>query len=187
MHTIYQMLETIRESDSTVLITGETGTGKELLAQTIHANSPRKDNPMVSVNCAAIPKELMESEFFGHAKGAYTGAVSSKKGYFEEADGGTLFLDEIGEMDRDIQVKLLRVLERGEILRVGDSSPLSIDVRLIAATNKDLRTEVHKKNFRDDLYYRIYVIPIHIPSPEGTQGRHRPAYRKLYKKLPGKT
>ena len=163
MHTIYHMLETIRESDSTVLITGETGTGKELIAQTIHANSPRKNDPMVSVNCAAIPKELMESEFFGHAKGAYTGAVTSKKGYFEEADGGTLFLDEIGEMDRDIQVKLLRVLERGEIIRVGDSSPITIDVRLIAATNKDLRTEVHKKNFREDLYYRIYVIPIHIP------------------------
>lgn len=163
MHNIYRMLETIRASDSTVLITGETGTGKELIAQTIHANSPRKNEPMISVNCAAIPRELMESAFFGHTKGAYTGAVTCKKGYFEEADGGTLFLDEIGEMDRDIQVKLLRVLERGEIIRVGDASPIPIDVRLIAATNKDLRTEVHKKNFREDLYYRIYVIPIHIP------------------------
>lgn len=163
MQDIYRVLDTIRESDTTVLITGETGTGKELIAQTIHCNSLRKDGPMISINCAAIPKELMEREFFGHAKGAYTGAATGKRGYFEEADGGTLFLDEIGEMDRDIQVKLLRVLERGEILRVGDSSPTALDVRLIAATNKDLRTEVHRKNFREDLYYRIYVIPIHIP------------------------
>jgi transcriptional regulator with PAS, ATPase and Fis domain len=163
MQKIYQLLENIKDSDSTVLISGKTGTGKELIAHTIHANSSRKDSPMVTVNCGAIPKALMEREFFGHIKGAYTGAISNKKGYFEEADGGTLFLDEIGEMDWDIQVKLLRVLERGEIIRVGDSSPTSIDVRLIAATNKDLRAEVRNRKFREDLYYRIYVIPLHIP------------------------
>jgi len=163
IHKIFQLLETIKESDSTVLITGETGTGKELIANTIHYNSPRKNSPLISVNCAAIPKELMEREFFGHVKGAYTGAITSKQGYFEEADGGTLFLDEIGEMDRDIQVKLLRVLERKEIIRVGNSSSTRIDVRLIAATNKDLQKEVREGRFREDLYYRIYVIPIHIP------------------------
>ena len=163
MQKIYHLLETIKESDSTVLISGETGTGKELIAHTIHSNSSRKNGPMISVNCGAIPKDLMEREFFGHVKGAYTGAVSSKKGYFEEADGGTLFLDEIGEMDRDIQVKLLRVLERSEIIRVGNSSPTTIDVRLIVATNKNLRAEILKENFREDLYYRIHVIPIHIP------------------------
>jgi DNA-binding NtrC family response regulator len=163
MRRIYQLLETIKESDSTVLIAGETGTGKELIANAIHYHSPRKDGPMTSVNCGAIPKELMEREFFGHAKGAYTGAVEDRRGYFQEADGGTLFLDEIGSMDKDMQVKLLRVLERGEIIRVGDSAPTKVAVRLIAATNKDLRTEVRKGNFREDLYFRIYVIPIHIP------------------------
>jgi DNA-binding NtrC family response regulator len=163
MRKIYQLLETIKESDSTILITGETGTGKELIANSIHYNSPRKKAPLISVNCGAIPKELMEREFFGHVKGAYTGAVESKKGYFQAADLGTLFLDEIGEMDRDMQVKLLRVLERGEIVRVGESVSGKVDVRLIAATNKDLRAEVQKGNFREDLYYRIHVIPIHIP------------------------
>jgi PAS domain S-box-containing protein len=163
MRRIYQLLENIKESESTVLIAGETGTGKELIANAIHYYSSRKDNPMVSVNCGAIPKELMEREFFGHVKGAYTGAVEDRKGYFQEADKGTLFLDEIGAMDRDMQVKLLRVLERGEIIRVGDSAPTKVDVRLIAATNKDLRSEVKKGNFREDLYYRIYVIPLHVP------------------------
>ena len=159
----YHLLDTIKACDSTVLITGETGTGKELIAHTIHYASTRNSSPMVAVNCAAIPKELMEREFFGNLKGAYTGAVSSKQGYFEAADGGTLFLDEIGEMDLGIQVKLLRVLERKEIIRVGDSSPTPIDVRLIAATNKDLQGEVRKGRFREDLFYRIYVIPIHLP------------------------
>ena len=163
MRRVYQLLETIKESESTVLIAGETGTGKELIANAIHYHSSRKEAPMVSVNCGAIPRELMEREFFGHVKGAYTGAVEDRKGYFQEADKGTLFLDEIGAMDRDMQVKLLRVLERGEIIRVGDSAPTKVDVRLIAATNKDLRAEVKKGNFREDLYYRIYVIPINAP------------------------
>jgi len=163
MRKIYQLLESIKESDSTVLITGGTGTGKELFANAIHYNSPRKDYPMISVNCGAIPRELMEREFFGHVKGAYTGAHQDKKGYFEEAHGGTIFLDEIGELDKDLQVKLLRALESGEITRVGATEPTKVDVRLIAASNKDLRVEVQKGNFREDLYYRIYVIPIHVP------------------------
>jgi Nif-specific regulatory protein len=146
-----------------VLISGETGTGKELVANAIHYNSPRKSGPMVSVNCGAIPGELMEREFFGHVKGAFTGAVDSSNGYFAEADRGTLLLDEIGEMDKDMQVKLLRVLERGEMMRVGDSKPTKVDVRLIAATNKNLLAEVQKGNFREDLYYRIHVIPFHLP------------------------
>ena len=163
MRAIYQLLETVSDSDSTVLITGETGTGKELIANAIHYGSSRKSKPMISVNCGAIPKELMEREFFGHVKGAYTGATENRKGYFQQADGGTLFLDEIGELHRDMQVKLLRVLERGEINRVGDPAPAKVNVRLIAATNKDLRAEVRNGDFREDLFYRIYVIPIHVP------------------------
>ncbi|MCP4713701.1 MAG: sigma-54-dependent Fis family transcriptional regulator, partial [Deltaproteobacteria bacterium] len=163
MRKIYQLIETIKDSDSHVLISGETGTGKELIANAIHYSSLRRSGTMVSVNCGAIPKELMEREFFGHVKGAYTGAVASRKGYFQEADGGTLFLDEIGEMDRDMQVKLLRVLERGEVVRVGDSAPSQVDVRLVAATNKNLLAEVQQGRFREDLYYRIHVIPIHLP------------------------
>ncbi len=163
MRKIYHLLEAIKNSDATVLITGETGTGKELIANAIHFNSPRSKGPMISVNCGAIPRELMEREFFGHVKGAYTGAVETKKGYFSEADGGTLFLDEIGEMDLNMQVKLLRVLERGEIVRVGDTIPKKVDVRLIVATNKTLKDEVEQGNFREDLFYRIFVLPIHVP------------------------
>ena len=163
MRKIYQLIDAIKDSDSNVLISGETGTGKELVANAIHYNSPRKNGPMISVNCGAIPRELMEREFFGHVKGAYTGAVDSRKGYFAEADKGTLLLDEIGEMDKDMQVKLLRVLERGEMMQVGAAVPTRVDVRLIAATNKNLLAEVQKGNFREDLYYRIHVIPIHLP------------------------
>ncbi len=163
MRRIYQLLDSIRESESTVLVTGETGTGKELVANAIHFNSRRSPGPLISVNCGAIPRELMEREFFGHIKGAYTGAVENRKGYFAEASGGTLFLDEIGEMDRDMQVKLLRVLERGEISRVGDPIPRKVDVRLVAATNKDLRAEIKAGRFREDLFYRIFVIPVHVP------------------------
>ena len=163
MRKIYQLIDAIKDSDSSVLISGETGTGKELVANAIHYNSPRRSGPMVSVNCGAIPKELLASELFGHVRGAYTGAVESRKGYFQEADGGTLLLDEIGEMDKDMQVNLLRVLERGEIVRVGDTAPVKVNVRLIAATNKNLLEEVKKGRFREDLYYRIHVIPIHLP------------------------
>ncbi len=163
MRKMYQTIETIKDSDATALITGETGTGKELIANAMHYNSRRKNRPFVSVNCGAIPRELMEREFFGHVKGAYTGAFESKNGYFLEAHGGTLFLDEIGEMDKDMQVKLLRVFEQGEVTRVGDTKPRSVDVRLIAATNRDLREEVARGTFRQDLFYRLYVVPIAIP------------------------
>ncbi len=163
MRKIYQLIETIKESDASVLISGETGTGKELVANAIHYNSLRRSGPMISVNCGAIPGELMERELFGHIKGAYTGADESRKGYFQEADTGTLFLDEIGEMDRDMQVKLLRVLERGEVIRVGDTKPRRVDVRIIAATNKNLLAEVQRGAFREDLYYRLHVIPLHLP------------------------
>jgi len=164
MQRLYQLLAHIEGTAAPVLITGETGTGKELVARAIHYNRARKGNRLVSVNCAAMPQELMEREFFGHKKGAYTGAHESRNGYFQEADGGTLFLDEIGEMDQSMQVKLLRVLERGEIIRVGDSVPIRVDVRLITATNKDLRTAVEQGFFRKDLYYRIYVLPVHVPA-----------------------
>lgn len=163
MRRIYQILESIKDSDANVLITGETGTGKELVANAIHYMSSRKNMPFITVNCGAIPKELMEREFFGHVKGAYTGAIKDAKGFFQEADGGTLFLDEIGEMDKDLQVKLLRVLERGEFSRIGSSSYIKVNVRLIVATNKTLREEVLSGNFREDLYFRVNVIPIHLP------------------------
>jgi PAS domain S-box-containing protein len=163
MRRMYQLIESLRDSESNVLVTGETGTGKELVANAIHFSSRRSAGPLISVNCGAIPRELMEREFFGHVKGAYTGAVESRRGYFAEASGGTLFLDEIGEMDRDMQVKLLRVLERGEVSRVGDPIPHKVDVRLVVATNKDLRAEIKAGRFREDLFYRIYVIPIHVP------------------------
>ena len=163
MLKIYQLIETIKDSDSSVLITGETGSGKELISNAIHYNSLRKDGPLISVNCGAIPKELMEREFFGNVKGAYTGADKDRKGYFEEAHKGTLFLDEIGERVLDMQVKLLRVLEKGEVTPVGAAVPIKTAVRLIAATNKDLLAEVQKGNFREDLYYRIFVIPVHVP------------------------
>jgi DNA-binding NtrC family response regulator len=163
MRRIYQLIESLSDSESNVLVTGETGTGKELVANAIHFSSRRSAGPLISVNCGAIPRELMEREFFGHVKGAYTGAVENRRGYFAEASGGTLFLDEIGEMDRDMQVKLLRVLERGEVTRVGDPIPHKVDVRLVAATNKDLRAEIRAGRFREDLFYRIFVIPVHVP------------------------
>jgi two-component system response regulator AtoC len=148
---------------STVLVTGESGTGKELIARYIHESSPRAEAAMVAVNCGAIPENLLESELFGHAKGAFTGATVEKKGLFEDADGGTLFLDEIGELSPPLQVKLLRALQEGEIRRVGDNSDRPVDVRLIAATARDLEAEVAAGRFRADLYYRINVVRLHLP------------------------
>src|SRR4030043_523380 len=141
----------------------ERGTGKELVARALHYNSERSQNPFIPVNCGAIPENLLESELFGHAKGAFTDAIRTKKGLFEEADGGTLFLDEIGELPSPLQVKLLRVLQEGEIRRVGESKPIQVDVRIVAATVKDLAKEASEGKFRDDLFYRLNVLPIHIP------------------------
>lgn len=163
MLEIFKIIRKIADYNSTVLITGESGTGKELVARAIHYHSHRKDNPFVPVNCGAIPNSLLESELFGHIKGAFTDAVKDKRGLFEEADKGTIFLDEIGELPKELQVKLLRVLQEGEIRRLGDTRSIKVDTRVIAATAKDLSLEVEKGGFREDLYYRLKVIPIHIP------------------------
>lgn len=154
----------IARSKGTVLITGESGTGKERIAQYIHQNSPRKDGPFIRVNCAALSETLLESELFGHEKGAFTGALRQRAGRFELADGGTILLDELGEVSHAMQVKLLRVLEEEEFERVGGSTTLSVDVRVIATTNRDLPTEIANGNFREDLYYRLHVLPVKIPA-----------------------
>jgi len=161
---IFKTIEKVSQTDSTVLITGESGTGKELVARAVHETSPRAHKPLVIVNCGAIPEELLEAELFGHVKGAFTGAVQSRQGRFELAHGGTLFLDEVGELPLHLQVKLLRVLQTKQFEPVGSSRTLEVDVRIIAATNRDLDAAVHNREFREDLYYRLNVIPIKIPS-----------------------
>ncbi len=163
MSRVFSVIKKAAPSDITILIEGETGTGKELAAKAIHALSPRREQPFVAVNCAAIPKELIESELFGHEKGAFTGASSAREGKFELADGGTIFLDEIGDMSLDTQAKVLRALEEREIQRVGGSRSLPVDVRVIAATNKDLRGAVEEGRFREDLFYRLNVVSIKMP------------------------
>ena len=160
---IYELIEKATRTNITVTITGETGTGKELVAKAIHYNSTRAKQPFVAINVAAIPKELLESELFGHEKGAFTGAAFRRIGKFEEANGGTLFLDEMAEMDISLQAKLLRALQEKEIIRVGSNVPVKIDCRIIIATNKDLQEEIKKGNFRQDLYYRLYGLPIELP------------------------
>ena len=164
MQEIFATISKVAEYKTTVLITGESGTGKELIARAIHYNSPRADKPLVTVNCGAIPETLLESELFGHKKGAFTDAIRDKKGLFQEAHGGSIFLDEIGELPRVLQVKLLRVLQEEELKRVGDSQSIKIDIRVMAATIKDLAEEVRTNRFRDDLYYRINVLQIAVPS-----------------------
>lgn len=159
---VLRQIELVAESDATVLITGESGTGKELAARAIHDNSRRRDKPMVRVNCAAIAPELFESEFFGHARGAFTGAHKDRAGRFGTADGGTILLDEVGEMPLALQGKLLRVLQEGQYERVGEDLTRSVNVRVIAATNRDLQKEAEAGRFRQDLYYRLSIFPIHI-------------------------
>ncbi len=161
--SVNELIEKALETNITVIISGETGTGKELVAKAIHYNSRRKERSFVAVNVPAIPSELIESELFGHEKGAFTGASSRRIGRFEEADGGTLFLDEIGEMEQNLQTRLLRVLQEKEIVRVGSNKPVKTDCRIITATNKNLREEVKKGRFREDLYYRLLGLPIELP------------------------
>jgi transcriptional regulator with GAF, ATPase, and Fis domain len=160
---VLEKIEQVAGTDSTVLIRGETGTGKELIARAIHQQSPRRDQPLIALNCGAIASSLVESELFGHEKGAFTGAVSRKTGRFELADGGTLFLDEIGDLSLELQVKLLRVLQEGELTRVGGSEAIRVDVRIIAATHRDLSAMVATGAFRQDLYYRLNVFPVMVP------------------------
>jgi Nif-specific regulatory protein len=163
MRRVYEMISQVAPSDATVLITGESGTGKELVAAEVHRLSKRVGHPLVKVNCAALPESIIESELFGHEKGAFTGAYSQRKGRFELANKGTIFLDEIGELPPQIQVKLLRVLQERELERVGGASTIKVDVRLVAATNRNLNEEVKAGRFREDLYYRLNVFPIHMP------------------------
>jgi DNA-binding NtrC family response regulator len=170
MQKIYQIIDKVAKTDSTVLIRGENGTGKELVAKTLHLKSGRAPKAYVSINCAALPENLLESELFGHARGSFTGAVQAKKGLFEEADGGTIFLDEIGEISLSLQVKLLRVLQEQEFLRVGETKVRRINVRVLAATNRDLEAAIAQGNFRPELYYRLNVISIVMPPLREREG-----------------
>lgn len=170
IQNILKTIEKVSQTDSTVLITGESGTGKELVARAIHEGSTRAEKPMVIVNCGAIPSDLLEAELFGHIKGAFTGATQNRQGRFEIAHGGTIFLDEVGELPLHLQVKLLRVLQTRQFEAVGSNKTIEVDVRIIAATNRDLEEAARKREFREDLYYRLNVIPIRIPSLRERKG-----------------
>jgi len=163
MRKIFGIVEKVANSNTTIMITGETGTGKGLIARAIHESSDRRDNSFIQINCGAISEGLLESELFGHVKGAFTGAIANKPGKFELAQGGSIFLDEIGDMSTDLQVKVLRVLEENEFEPVGGSKTIKANVRVVAATHRDLEEEVQKENFREDLFYRLYVIPMVLP------------------------
>jgi len=164
MQDVFTQVRQVAKWNTTVLIRGESGTGKELIANAIHYNSPRSNGPFIKLNCAALSDNLLESELFGHEKGAFTGAMSQRKGRFEQANGGSIFLDEIGEISPTFQSKLLRVLQEGEFERVGGTKTIKVDVRIVSATNKDLEHEVKQKEFREDLYYRLNVMPIFMPA-----------------------
>jgi DNA-binding NtrC family response regulator len=164
MQEVFKMIERVADTDSTILILGESGTGKELVAKALHFNSRRQFAPFIPINCSALPENLLESELFGHCKGAFTGAINDKKGLFQEADGGTIFLDEIGNMPPVLQSRLLRVLQDKEVRRVGDNVPVTVNVRVLAATNEPLEKRLKEGTFREDLYYRLNVIPINLPS-----------------------
>ncbi len=161
---IKDLIEKVAPTDARVLVTGENGTGKELVARWLHEKSPRSNGPMIEVNCAAIPADLIESELFGHEKGAFTSAIAQRKGKFELAEGGTIFLDEVGDMSLSAQAKVLRALQESKITRIGGDKEIKVNVRVIAATNKDLQKEIREGNFREDLYHRLNVIPIHVPA-----------------------
>ena len=164
MQDVFKMIERVADTDSTILILGESGTGKELVAKALHFNSRRQFAPFIPINCSALPENLLESELFGHCKGAFTGAINDKKGLFQEADGGTIFLDEIGNMPPVLQSRLLRVLQDKEVRRVGDNVPVTVNVRVLAATNEPLEKRLKEGTFREDLYYRLNVIPINLPT-----------------------
>src|SRR5579859_3103994 len=164
MQQVFKMIERVADTDSTILILGESGTGKELVARALHFNSRRQFAPFVPINCSALPENLLESELFGHRRGAFTGAINDKKGLFQEADGGTIFLDEVGSMPPVLQSRLLRVLQEREVRRVGDNTPVYVNVRVVAAANESLEKKIKEGTFREDLYYRLNVIPIQLPS-----------------------
>jgi two-component system response regulator HydG len=184
---VFELALQVAPSDSSVLITGESGTGKELIAGTVHYGSPRAKNRFLAINCAALSETLLESQLFGHVKGAFTGAVQAQKGLLEEADGGTLFLDEVGDLSPSLQAKLLRALQEGEFLPVGSTRPKRVDVRFLAATNKDLEKEVTAGRFREDLFYRLNVIALHLPPLRERPEDIEPLARHFLEKMAGKT
>ncbi|MFZ5441941.1 MAG: sigma-54 interaction domain-containing protein [Myxococcota bacterium] len=186
MRTLLQRAATVANTDASVVMRGESGSGKEVVARALHANSPRRLKPFLAVNCAALPGELLESELFGHAKGAFTGAQAARKGLFEAADGGTLFLDEIAEMPLPLQAKLLRALQDGEIRRVGESQPVHVDVRIVCATHQNLQQCVREKRFREDLYFRLKVFTLVVP-PVRERGEDIPVLANMFLDQEGHT
>jgi transcriptional regulator with PAS, ATPase and Fis domain len=186
MKQVFRLAEQVAQQPTTVLLTGESGTGKEVVARFIHLRSQRRDHSFVAINCAAITETLLESELFGHEKGAFTGAIQNRRGRFELADGGTLFLDEIAEMGAGLQAKLLRVLQEQQFQRIGSDRTMTVDVRVIAATNKDLAQSIADKSFREDLFYRLNVFPIHIPPLRERRNDILPLARAFAKKISGR-